>query len=494
MRTRSRRFNLNPVLLLILGLLGVISPAVLRPAPAGAAGAKADVGMPFTGGWAYNVPTDDMCGSSNAQTSHPSCHEIWASGYDWSVDLHAAEGTAVILNVTSPDGPVTFSLPTQPANGTCGQKSVIKVLVNNAEVGLLYYEHMNNAVRTGAVTNGMTIGSVKYWGSCNAGPHIHMEFKNTAGNRSCYTNHSNATHTAGMTINQGTSLGVLGSANTGIKEACAGAPSGGTTLAEGNYVKTATVGTVYVIAGGARVRVPSFDSVGGPKDVKTISDSEMNSLGTMPRDGTYVHDYGNGTVYVVAGRAAVKVPSFDSVGGPKTVIQLPAGTVNGLFGKIPVDGTYVKDYGDGTVYVIAGGARVRVPSFDSVGGPKTVTELPVGTVGTLFTQYPANGTFVVEYGNGTVYVVAGGMGLKVTSWENVGGPKPVVQIPAGSVTGQLRAYPIDGTHVRNIHTGAIYKVQGGKTTFLSSWGAAGPQPFTNVDPWAIANQLHATGG
>src|SRR5438046_2420776 len=102
---RSRLRRLAPcAVVLALVSAAVATLATLTAAPAGAdATHQAVIGMPFTGKWAYNVPTTASCGPANSQTSHPSCHMTNPStGYlwgDWATDVYAAEGTAVKLEV-----------------------------------------------------------------------------------------------------------------------------------------------------------------------------------------------------------------------------------------------------------------------------------------------------------------------------------------------------------------------------------------------------------
>ena len=179
--------------------------------------------MPFTGNWAYNIPTTASCGPSNSQTSHPQCHENYYG--DWGNDLHASEGTPVHFNVTSASGALTYTWGAT-TNGTCGERTRINVLVNGELVGTVYYEHLQGAVKTGPITNGMTVGRVHLHGqgSCNPGPHLHIEFRNPTG-FSCYYNKSTPQLTAGMTVNEGDPIGRLGNNNaTTNKQACAAPP------------------------------------------------------------------------------------------------------------------------------------------------------------------------------------------------------------------------------------------------------------------------------
>jgi hypothetical protein len=188
--------------------------------PAHAAASPVVVGMPFDGKWAYSDPTTAACGAGSDQTSHPSCHETYFG--DWSTDLYAAAGTEVKLNAGS-DKNLSFSWDTT-ASGSCGQTRMINVFADGTNVGRVYFTHLTDAASTANdPSNGMVIGKIANL-SCNpggSGKHIHVEFDNAGSNtHSCYTNHSNSTNTAGIALGAGTSLGQLGSTNTGTKEVC----------------------------------------------------------------------------------------------------------------------------------------------------------------------------------------------------------------------------------------------------------------------------------
>ncbi len=158
--------------------------------------------------------------------------------------------------------------------------------------------------------------------------------------------------------------------------------------------------------------------------------------GSAIADGTFVKQAEKDTVYVVAGGALIPLPNWKSVGGAKSVAMIPSGTVAlGKYKGYPSDGTYVKQYGTKTVYVMAGGAAIPLPSWDSVGKSKPVVTIPSGTATMKrFRAYPSDGTYVKQYGTKTVYVITGGIAKPLSSWASVGGEKPFVTIPSGEST------------------------------------------------------------
>jgi hypothetical protein len=206
-------------------MAGVTAPA-FEGQPAAADTTQVVIGMPFDGKWAYSDPTTAGCGSGSSQTSHPSCHEIYVG--DWSTDLYGPAGTDVKLRASSGE---SLSFAWDAASGTCGETRRVKVYANGTYVGRVHFTHLSGAASTNtAPTNGMTIGQIANL-SCNpggSGKHTHVEFDNAnSGTYSCYVNYSNASNTAGIPVGAGSSIGVLGSTNTGPKQACASVPTSG---------------------------------------------------------------------------------------------------------------------------------------------------------------------------------------------------------------------------------------------------------------------------
>lgn len=194
--------------------------------PDSASAATAQVGMPFTGQWAYNtIVQPDASGNYNDSTSsHPSVHHKYYG--DWATDLYAAAGTNVKLNVTSKDGPVTFTY--NRSNDSCssagpniaGHGVVLNVLVNGTSVGSIDYEHLDD-IASGPYTNGMTIGKItseSLDANCYSVRHTHVELKNSSANTySCWSDYGNP----GTSVAEGSVIGVLGSNNNGAQQKCA---------------------------------------------------------------------------------------------------------------------------------------------------------------------------------------------------------------------------------------------------------------------------------
>jgi hypothetical protein len=218
----GRRSSVCAVLIVLF--VSVVS--VIAAPNASAEVPQAVVGMPFAGKWAYSNPTTASCGPNASQTSHPSCHEVYFG--DWATDVYQAAGVEVRLQVPYATGLLSFSWDTS-ATGSCGETRRVRVYVSGIQVGQVHFTHLSNAtLTTTSPTNGMVVGKIASL-SCNpggTGKHVHVEFKNI-GNRACFVNHSTASTSAGMSVEEGTPIGVLGSENTGIRQVCASVPGGG---------------------------------------------------------------------------------------------------------------------------------------------------------------------------------------------------------------------------------------------------------------------------
>ncbi len=99
--------------------------------------------------------------------------------------------------------------------------------------------------------------------------------------------------------------------------------------------------------------------------------------------------------------------------------------------------------------------------------------------------YP-DGTFVQVSSSPGIYRIAGGAPLFVSDWSTVGGSQPVKTLTAQQFA-TLNPVPANGTFLTT-ETGTIYRVAGGAPLAVSSWTLyGGVQPSVVIDPWDIAN-------
>jgi hypothetical protein len=220
-KTRKQQHPRLTRLLVVLGLImAMIGFTPLLPAtPVHAEPTESvEVGMPFTGPWAYNVQTSAACGSNSGQTSHPSCHENYYG--NWGTDLYGTDGTHTYLQFGIASGAVSYSF-VPVSDGSCGHRVVVQVSVDGVDVGSVYFDHLKNeANSTSDITNnGGKVGEIDQ--TCHVGfAHTHFELKNSSG-YACYFNKSTSSYTAGMSVSSGSAIGKLGQTGaSGNKQEC----------------------------------------------------------------------------------------------------------------------------------------------------------------------------------------------------------------------------------------------------------------------------------
>ena len=165
------------------------------------------------------------------------------------------------------------------------------------------------------------------------------------------------------------------------------------------------------------------------------------------------------------------------------------GATAGSGGLFP-DGTFVEVSGDPAIYQIAGGAPLLVSSWDAFGGPQPVTTISQSQLDAL-NPVPADGTFLVT-NTGSIFRVAGGAPVAVSSWSVFGAPQTYVAIDQWNIdnisdpAAHLRTAPADGTVVKGIPSGTYWMFGGGdRAPTAASANAisvddAGLAPFTQV--------------
>ena len=221
-----------------------------------------------------------------------------------------------------------------------------------------------------------------------------------------------------------------------------------------------------------------------------------------PPSGTFLRVRETGETYRLVGRAPVYVSTWTAFGGAKPVHQVSSGTLAAL-PAIPAEGSFIRGAQRGEVYRIAGGAPVYVSRLSLFGRPTvtTVDQVAIDRAGgggrwNHLRARPLDGTFLRGVQRGEVYRVAGGAPIYVSAFANVGGSRPSVGVDqvaidrAGSSTayGHLGRYPRDGSYLKAVSTGKVYAMRGGVALALTSWTqVGGTKPTTGVDHVAIAH-------
>ena len=218
-------------------------------------------------------------------------------------------------------------------------------------------------------------------------------------------------------------------------------------------------------------------------------------------DSTFVLVAGDPHVYVVAGLAPLWVTSWAHVGGPKPFRVISLATFHTLRSS-PVDGTFLADGTDGSVYRVVGGAPVVVTSWPAFGGRQPsvkVDDWDIANAGGCggycsLSMKPRDGTILRAAESGQIYVVAGGAPIYVSTWATFGGVQPYVNVNQTAIQNaglaawfdHLTFVPADSTMISDSSTGQLYVVTGGQP-LIATPGTVGTGAFTLVDHAAIAN-------
>ncbi len=280
--------------------------------------------------------------------------------------------------------------------------------------------------------------------------------------------------------------------------------------ADGTFISAYKGGQVYRIAGGAPIYVSSWGHLGGAKPTVAVDAAAIAHAGqagawahlrAVPADGTFIVGSGDGAVYRVVAGTPTYVTSWSNFPGRQTYTVVDAAAVSragqtGIYShlrKYLPEGSFIQATGSGAVYRIVGSAPVYVSSWSPFGGAHpapAVDSLTIARAGLSsryanLTAVPRDGTFVLDPRAGAVYRIAGGAPLYVANWNLIGGARPTVAVdPAaiahggqGGYWAHLKFYPADGSFIEGAPGGKIYRVVGGKASYVSSWAAyGGPHP------------------
>ncbi|GAA2999887.1 CHAP domain-containing protein [Actinokineospora diospyrosa] len=258
---------------------------------------------------------------------------------------------------------------------------------------------------------------------------------------------------------------------------------------DGTGLRNPVTGEMFTVAGGFGFRLTGMGAIPNPTWIDVDGWAIEHQLRAVPVDGTMVRNHFTGGIYVVAGKSPMPVYNLGNVPYTSWTNVDPWAIDNQLL-RHPFDGSMIVDHGTGVVHVMAGGAAMPVSAFDNIQPVTSLAFVDHAAIGNRLRPHPADGTVVRGYTTGAISVVAGGAPLPVTSLQAV--PySSWVNVDNWAIT-RLPAVPADGTHVRGHSTGKVYRITGGTAYLVPSWGPDGPQPTTDVDQWAITNQLHAT--
>ena len=142
----------------------------------------------------------------------------------------------------------------------------------------------------------------------------------------------------------------------------------------GSFVQVAGSPQIYEIAGGAPLYVSSWGDVGGSHPYSVISQQEFDGLNAVPSNGTFIRDAGSGGIWEVAGGAPLYVSSCANLGGCAGAVNVDlwdvqnAGNPMAHLNQVPSNGTFLRDPAGYTIWEVAGGAPLVVSSCANLGG------------------------------------------------------------------------------------------------------------------------------
>jgi hypothetical protein len=315
---------------IVVGSTCALLGAGFAPSSASPSHPIATLGMPFTGQWVSNVL------ESPPYTNDPSYPAVNPANNfgDWATNVYGAEGTPIILHVTSGDGPVTFRWVASTAS--CDHNSSkIEVYVNGVDVGWIFFAHFQGGrgsnVSDPQPTNGMVIGTMHYFpsGDCNPGPHLHVELSDNhsgAYKNSCWTDWGRP----GVTLQEGDSLGILGSLNQATKQACTD-PNGGTGSGGATTTTTTSPSTTTTTAT-TTTSSPSSTTTTTTSTTTTTTPTTTTTTTTIPTTTTTTPTT---TTTTGGGGGTGPGAGFQAVSGSgSTTLYCPAGVSLGQAGSV----------------------------------------------------------------------------------------------------------------------------------------------------------------
>lgn len=231
----------------------------------------------------------------------------------------------------------------------------------------------------------------------------------------------------------------------------------------GSFVRVREGGAIYRLVGRSPIYVSTWNAFGGAKPTHDLAASSLNSLPWFPAEGSFIRGAQRGEVFRIAGGSPLYVSTYTAFGGAQPTVTVDQVAIdragsgsyyNHLRAK-PPEGTYLRGAQRGEVYRVAGGAPVYISSWANVGGTKptmTVDQVAIDLAGTAarhshLRHKPVTGAYLQAHTTKRVYKMSGGIAYYVSSWTQVGGPKPVTWVDQEAVTRAGTPSPTKWTHI-----------------------------------------------
>ncbi len=192
----------------------------------------------------------------------------------------------------------------------------------------------------------------------------------------------------------------------------------------------------------------------------------------------------NGWVFDTHGNTATKDGQVRTASSGQNPFSASSELLNSATG---VDSSFIQY--NGNVYRIAGGAPLYIADCTPLGG--CPSPMPVANLND-YASVPTDGTFLQAAESGHIYRVAGGAPLYIGDCSQLSGCGGYVTVNQYTIDNldHLRQVPSDGTFVRAVESGDIYRIAGGAPLLLSSCqpqGIDGCPGAVNVNAATIAS-------
>ncbi|MGN9840853.1 hypothetical protein ACTMTI_22290 [Nonomuraea sp. H19] len=202
---------------------------------------------------------------------------------------------------------------------------------------------------------------------------------------------------------------------------------------DGTYLRSPANGSIYVTAGGAKYHLSPTDweALGKPGSIN-VPVRVIDSYKAVPEDGTYLRRATDGAVFLVAGGAGYHLDpaQWEALGKPAST-NVPGGFIDTLSDS-PAPGTYLRNPADGAIFVTVGGAKYHVnpAEYEALGSPPA-TNAPMAWISS-FGSIPADGSYLRNVADGAIHVVEAGKKrhLSLDEWTALGRPAST-NVPAG---------------------------------------------------------------
>lgn len=252
------------------------------------------------------------------------------------------------------------------------------------------------AAHIGGDDHNPIVGSIAWYGATSTNSFGHVAYVEQVSGSNVYIRADNFSSSNGYT-----DAGWVTAASVGLFLHPHDVGGSGSTPGESSFIHIAGQSEVYRIAGGAPTYVSSWNAFGGPQPLTSVSRAQFDALRAVPADGTFVFASGRGDVYRIAGGAPVYVSGWAAFGGPQPAVGIDPWDIDNIndphthLRAVPADGTTLTVAENASVYRVAGGAPIQLSSCSAgCASPVMVNQSSIDSLNHL-RAVPADGTVVL---------------------------------------------------------------------------------------------------